>query len=114
MHWESVCPLLVPLIFAEKRTLELEQVLGSMPVRLKGLEADWSGAATAWGQGDKSDGSKGGVGIAELYGDAPLVSRWSEGSYLFGLLVRPTSMAQVRPVPHFTGSTRYRFSGLLH
>ena len=84
-----------------------------MPVRLRGLEADWSVAATAWGQGDKSDGSKGGVGIAELYGDAPLVSRWSEGSYLFGLLVRPTSMAQVR-VPLFKGSTRYRFLGLLH
>lgn len=77
-------------------SLSLEQVRGSVPVRLRGLESHWDGAATAWGQGDQPVGRKGQLTIAELYKDAPLVSRWSEGSYLFGLQVRPTTMAQVR------------------
>ena len=59
-------------------------VRGSRPVRLTGLTSEWH-AAIAWGLDSAA--------IAASYGDAPLVSRDVPGSYLFGLLLRPVTMA---------------------
>ena len=59
-------------------------VRGSRPVRLTGLTDKWR-ATTAWGLDPAA--------IADSYGDAPLVSRDVPGSYLFGLLLRPDTMA---------------------
>lgn len=61
-------------------------VRGSRPVRLTGLADSWSGATATWGKDQAA--------IARMFGDAPLVSRWAEGSYLFGLLLRPVTMAR--------------------
>eukprot|EP01046_Picozoa_sp_COSAG06_P018327 COSAG06_NODE_1273_length_10053_cov_19.602170_1_plen_375_part_10 len=76
-------------------------VRSSRPVRLTGLSTVWSGAAGAW------SGSEGAASLAARYGDAPLVSRWAEGSYLFGLLLRPVTMAS------YLDTMAHRRAGLL-
>ena len=73
-------------------------VRGSRPVRLTGLGGAWAAAAEAWREP---------AALGRLYRGQPLVSRWADGAYLFGLMVRPVTMDD------FLSSMAHKRAGLL-
>ena len=54
----------------------------NQPVLLTGLTAGWQ-VSSAWSDHDT---------LAKAFGSRPLVSRWSEGGHLAGLMTRPVTM----------------------